>query len=40
MKILINEYSFIKKDLKINCFLFFFSGDRGSMMTAWLNFNV
>lgn len=29
MKILINEYSFIKKDLKINCFLFFFLGIEG-----------
>lgn len=33
MKILMNEYSFIKKDLKINCFLFF-SGDGRSMMTV------
>lgn len=33
MKILINEYSFIKKDLKINRLLFF-SGDKGSMMAV------
>jgi len=33
MKILMNEYSFIKKDLKINCLLF--SGDGGSMVTVF-----
>lgn len=35
MKILMNEYSFIKKDLKINCLLFF-PGDGVSLMTVCL----